>query len=359
MYIKRLQIANYGSIRDLDITFPFDGSRPKPVLLVGENGSGKTIALSHIVNAMVWAKDGVFQESRELDPGKVFKLRSGSYVSVGTEYYYVRSDFETGHFIRELRLTKPKHEYAQPPMGVDGRGLDAWNARFESEEIDHLDSNIIKPLLNEAEELVSARCLLYFSSNRLEEPAWLNQDDLRAKPQNSEGIRRKGMTRRTLIARSPLRDIHDWLYDVAYDRAVFELLSQSLPIAISSTQDESNSRTLSVPMPVILGYQGEATIAYELVLNILRIVLPDLATKANLQFGIGGRHNRTIALQSDEGVMVPNLFHLFSGEMALLSLFFSILRDFDLREARHVSFSSAQDVKGLVVVDEADLYLHS
>ena len=36
MYLERLQLGNYGPIRDLDITFPFDGARPKPVLLVGE-----------------------------------------------------------------------------------------------------------------------------------------------------------------------------------------------------------------------------------------------------------------------------------------------------------------------------------
>ena len=141
MYLKRLQLGNYGPLRDLDISFPFDGPRPKPVLLVGENGSGKTIALSHIVNAMVQAKDAVYPESRELDPGKVFKLRSNSYVSVGAEYYYARSDFESELFVRELRLKKPKHTYAEPPMGIDGRGLDAWNAIPDREEIDHFEDN--------------------------------------------------------------------------------------------------------------------------------------------------------------------------------------------------------------------------
>ena len=143
MYVKRLQLGNYGPLRDLDISFPFDGERPKPVLLVGENGSGKTIALSHIVNAMVQAKDATYQKSSELDAGKVFKLRSSSYVSVGSEYYYARSDFESGLFVRELRLTKPKHTYADPPMGMDGRGFDAWEASFDRDEIDHFDTNIL------------------------------------------------------------------------------------------------------------------------------------------------------------------------------------------------------------------------
>ena len=358
MYLKRLQLGNYGPLRDLDISFPFDGERPKPVLLVGENGSGKTIALSHIVNAMVQAKDAIYQESSELDAGRVFKLRSSSYVSVGAEYYYARSDFESGLFVRELRLTKPKHAYAEPPMGVDGRGFDAWEARFDRDEIDHFESNLIKPSLTTAvRKLVSGRCLLYFPSNRAEEPAWLNQANLRARPQYTEGVHLKGETRRRLIARSPLRDIHDWMYDVAYDRAAFEMQSQSIPIAVSPAPNETQSQT--VPLPLLLGYHGDATNAYNLALTVLRGVIPDLATNTDLRFGIGGRHDRTISLESDQGTVVPNIFQLSSGEMALLTLFLSILRDFDLREARDVPFASAQDVKGLVVVDEVDLHLHS
>ncbi len=358
MYVKRLQLRNYGPLRDLDISFPFDGERPKPVLLVGENGSGKTIALSHIVNAMVKAKDAIYQESSELDAGKVFKLRSSSYVSAGAEYYYARSDFESGIFVRELRLAKPKHTYAEPPMGMDGRGFDAWEARFDRDEIDHYETNILAPSLTTAvEKLVSGRCLLYFPSNRAEEPAWLNQANLRTKPQYTEGTRLKGETPRRLIARSPLRDIHDWLYDVAYDRAAFEMRSQSFPIALPTTPGEAQRQTL--PLPLFLGYHGDATNAYNLALTILRTIIPEQAAKTDLQFGIGGRHNRTISLQSGQGVIVPNLFQLSSGEMALLALFLSILRDFDLREARNVPFVSAQDVEGLVVVDEVDLHLHS
>ena len=365
MYLKRLQLANYGPLRNLDINFPFAGACPKPVLLVGENGSGKTIALSHIVNAIVHAKDAVYQESRELDAGKVFKLRSSSYVSVGADYYYARTDFESGLFVRELRLTRPRSDFSAPPMGTDGPGFDAWEGRFDGDEIDHFDTNIVERsqtnLLetsptSAAKQLVLERCLLYFPSNRAEEPAWINQANLRAKPQYTEGARIHGETPRRAIAHSPLRDIHDWLYDVAYDRAAFEMRSRSVAVPVSSAADETQSHTL---LPVFLGYKGDATNAYNLALTVLRTMIPELAAKTELQFGIGGRHNRTISLQSGQGVVVPSLFQLSSGEMALLALFLSILRDFDLREARNVPFASAQDVKGLVVVDEADLHLHS
>ncbi len=358
MYVKSLQLANYGPIRDLYINFPFDGPRPKPVLLVGENGSGKTIALSHIVNAIVQAKDAVFHESRELDSGKVLKLRSSSYISVGTEYYYAQTDFESELFTRELRLRRPKHEYVEPPMEGDSKSLNAWEAMTDRDGIDYFDTNLAGSSgTDAAKDFVLGRCLLYFPSNRAEEPAWLNQANLRAKPQYSEGSHLKGESRRKLIARSPLRDLHDWLYDVAYDRAAFEMRSESFRVAIPSAPNQTEDQM--VPLPLFLGYRGDATNAYNLALAILRVIVPDLAASTGLRFGIGGRHNRVISIESDQGVVVPNLFQLSSGETALLSLFLSILRDFDLRETRDVPFQSAEDIKGLVVVDEIDLHLHS
>ena len=358
MYIKRLQLANYGPIRDLDVSFPLDGEGPKPVLLVGENGSGKTIVLSHIVNAMILAKDTIYQESSELDAGKVFKLRSSSYISVGAEYYYTRSDFESGLFVRELRLAKPKHTYSDPPMGTDGRGFDAWKTKYDKDKIDHFETNILEPSQATAvKDLISKRCLLYFPSNRSEEPAWLNQENLSAKPEYTEGVLFKGETRRQLIARSPLRDIRNWLYDIAYDFRAFEMHSETVAFPLPLAPD--GTRRYTPPQHVIYGYHGDAINAYKLALTILQTIIPKLASRAGIRFGIGGRHNRIITLESDQGTVVPNLFQLSSGEMALLTLFLSILRDFDLREARDVPFASTQDVKGLVVVDEVDLHLHS
>ena len=55
MYVKRLRVSNYGPITHLDITLPFSGPVPKPVVLVGENGAGKSILLSHIVNGLITA----------------------------------------------------------------------------------------------------------------------------------------------------------------------------------------------------------------------------------------------------------------------------------------------------------------
>ncbi|WP_424947318.1 AAA family ATPase [Candidatus Spongiihabitans sp.] len=80
MYTKKIKVLNYGPIEDVDITFPFNGDNPKPILLVGENGSGKSILLSHIVNGLMAAQGSAYPGSSEVEKGKVYKIRSPSYI---------------------------------------------------------------------------------------------------------------------------------------------------------------------------------------------------------------------------------------------------------------------------------------
>jgi hypothetical protein len=53
MYLKSIIINNIGSIKDLNLLLPFNlDNSPQPVILVGVNGSGKSIVLSYIVDAI-------------------------------------------------------------------------------------------------------------------------------------------------------------------------------------------------------------------------------------------------------------------------------------------------------------------
>ena len=137
MYVKRMQLVNYGPIDQLDITFPFEGDTPKPVLLVGENGTGKSILLSHIVNGLVSAKGIAYPETPEVESGKVYKLRSSSYVKSGSEYYFGRVDFEDSLFLTEIRSHNQKQGYETLPTGPSEPDIhDAWN-KMKPEENDH------------------------------------------------------------------------------------------------------------------------------------------------------------------------------------------------------------------------------
>src|SRR5437868_4112481 len=53
MYLGESLLENVGPITHLDLTLPFnEDETPQPVILVGGNGSGKTMVLSYIADAL-------------------------------------------------------------------------------------------------------------------------------------------------------------------------------------------------------------------------------------------------------------------------------------------------------------------
>ena len=56
----------------------------------------------------------------------------------------------------------------------------------------------------------------------------------------------------------------------------------------------------------------------------------------------------------DDQTLVPNIFQLASGELSLLSLFLSIVRDFDLSDE---NLTTSESIKGIVIVDEIEAHL--
>ena len=120
MYIKRIQLTNYGPIARLDIVCPFDSDKPKPLVLVGENGSGKSVLLSHIVNGMLVAQNVIYPETPEVEVGKVYKLRSPSYIRSGCEFSFTRVEFEESMYFAELQLAKLRRGYDNAPSGLPG-----------------------------------------------------------------------------------------------------------------------------------------------------------------------------------------------------------------------------------------------
>ena len=345
MRVRKVQIVNYGPIGNLDITFPFDSDTPKPVLLVGENGAGKSILLSLIVNGLASAKDLIYPGTLEIDEGRAYKLRSSSYIKSGSEFYFARVDFDDDLFVGEMRSKLLKREYSTRPSGISGPDIQrAWD-EMDSQERDHFFSNI-SANTRRIRDIFSENCVLYFPHNRFEEPAWLNEENLKAQANYMDIKRTTGYTSRRLINYSPLRDNQNWLFDVIYDRAVFETRITRVSVPVGNSDQ-------SVPLPLSLGPSGNATSVYEIAVQVVRTVMTE---ERNVRFGLGRRLNRVVSVIGDSGQLVPNIFQLSSGEVSLLDLFLSILRDFDMCGA---TFSTAEDVRGIVVVDEIDLHLHA
>jgi hypothetical protein len=63
MYLKQLHIANNGPLREAKLDFPFTAEgNPKPIIIVGGNGRGKTNLLYIITDSLFQAAETRYQD---------------------------------------------------------------------------------------------------------------------------------------------------------------------------------------------------------------------------------------------------------------------------------------------------------
>ena len=228
MYVKRIQILNYGPIDHLDLELPFEEDRPKPVLLIGENGSGKSIVLSHIVNGLILARDRIYPITPEVETNRVYKLRSSSYIKLGQEVYFARGDFEEDLQVGEIRTRQDKGHYSDFPGGPPSEHAEeAWKS-MPSGSNDHYFTNILTSDETKLRQVITRNCMLSFPPNRFEEPAWLNEENLKSRAAYMGLKNMVGQSERRLINYAPLRDNQNWLFEVVYDRVAFETKTASI-----------------------------------------------------------------------------------------------------------------------------------
>ena len=347
MYAKRIKLIDYGPIKDLDINMPFIDGKPKPVVLVGENGTGKSIVLSQIVNGLIIAKDIAFPDSREVEINKVYKLRSNQYIRKGSPLYFVQIEFEDELTVRELRTIAVKNigqtENSNPIPEI---AMEVWDT-MEAGQNDNFTHNMsTKEGKKNVEDVFGRNCVLYFPSDRYEHPAWLNLENITFQAHVDLNTRLAGSTSRRVVNYSSLAGNANYIYDLIYDRAAFETRTIHVPLGQANQGPRPN-------IPVLAAPEGIATDAYNLVLTVLRTIV---GTSATIRFGIGPRRNRTVALMDADTEIVPNIFQLSSGEASLLNMFLNIIRDFD---SSGTHFSNAADIRGIAVIDEIDLHLHT
>lgn len=337
MFLKKIEIENTGPIHHLSIEFPCTGDGlPKPLVIVGENGAGKTILLSHIVNSLIAAQQATYDDA-EVEAGKVYKYRSPAYIKSGSNYAFARIDYDSDQYLEEWQLNIKRSDF-ESTLGFSPM-RQSWTS-IPQEAHSHFDTSFTSDTPG-AKALFDKKCCLYFPVNRFEEPAWLNEDNLKGRASYTEIRHIERVSNRTLISTSPLKQNRNWLLDLLLDRHVLEMSLTSF----------ANGQAL--PLKIFNGWTGEGSRIYDSVTQLLRTTL---RSDQSVRLGVGNRRNRIISIMKDEKTWVPNLFQLSTGEVLLLNLFLSTIRDFDLAGGTVDTLSS---IEGIVIVDEIDAHLHA
>jgi len=348
MYLRSITLQNTGPIEDFSLDLPFDNERPKPLVLVGRNGSGKSTVLSFIANALFAFKQEVYEES-EIEKGRVYRIRSPLGIRSGANFYHSHLKFDHDLQIHEWQLDRPRSAF-EKDLGWTPFASE-WN-QIPEHEISHFAPNLgaLKEL-HKLEKAFNSNCLLFFSADRFEPPDWLNSDSLSNELKLPEPARMKGRTQRRILARNRLKPTVEWLTSILLDVLLQEHKQVKLPVH-QGDQKPPIQLDARIPIP------GASTAVFNSIVAILREILAE-RPEDQVQLEVGGRRSRIISAhinrQHKRVKTIKDLLSLSAGESALFCLFAAIVLDAD---QAGLSFSSTLEIRGLVLIDEADLHLH-
>lgn len=142
-----------------------------------------------------------------------------------------------------------------------------------------------------------------------------------------------------------MRDLQNWLLDLIYDSNARE--RRLVPHFAAPAFGQP------VAPQFVEVREGQASSILGQVAEFLKILL---GKQGALKWSVGARNRRQIGVTVNDELVTSNLFQLSTGQAVLLDLFLAIIRDFDLG---HGPLTQLSDIKGIVVVDEIDLHLHT
>lgn len=339
VYLTNLLILNSGPLADLEIVPEFHANgNPKPLVLVGGNGCGKTNVLSIVADALV--------ELAALHFSDVMPQRGASraiYRLLGPSTMRLGSAFE-------LSAARFSHEgVALGYRAVIGTVDPAVVPRmsFHPELGQGLNGQASKTAFGDSaqiERIFRSGAYCFMPSNRAEAPAWLNSESGTDEPTASFAARTTSKLRKPLINISTLDSTKAWLIDV--------ILDQSLDSATVLDRFREGQ-------PGIARLSRELTVALQELasLQAVNAILSEILKEQGARIVRAGRGagDRKIHIQIGDHTAIPTLESLSAGQATLLSIFSTVLRYGDQGQAA----VRADQIEGVVLVDEIDAHLHA
>lgn len=347
MYLNRIHSINVGPIEDASINCTITNNLPKPIVIVGENGTGKSILLSNIIDSLYEIAALAFSDAREKDNSsneeQYYKTISAQEINTGKDFMYSYIEYvhenESIHSI--FKSGKISYfDFKEREQLKEGKAL-KWS-----------DENNVKRISatkKQAEDIFSQNVICYFGPDRYEKPNWMGSKYYDISNFEHLLIKQKwdGRLDKPISVTNVTPNTLQWLLDIIVDSRVdIDEKENNLNIAHLNKDNE-----LAIFQNIhLLG------IARKNVEKIMGEILGE-----NIYFGLNYRNSNgarfNIKSSTDDKTIIPSLDSLSTGQIALFNIFATIIRYADSSD---INKSITLDkITGIVVIDEIDLHLHT
>ena len=335
MYLKSALVENNGSIEWMTTSFDLDGAgNPKPIILLGANGSGKTNFLSLITDALFEAASEAFDGVLPSNSGKrsYFRTVGGRNIRSGATGSVAALLFE--HNGQSLTYTEKAGEVDAEQLKTrsptEFHGAYAW----KKEEI--FKSFPVSQKTSEAIFKEGIYC--YFPSDRSEVPYWQNPNN-GIETRFSINPKYRGKIPKPIYVDRAISDFSQWIIGVLADSRV-----QLNPPAPTETQ-------YSVKGDIIKSIVGAQ--ALDICNTVLQIIMDD----PDVEFTwIDRKSNQKVAINKKGVRLLPDLVSLSTGQAILLGMFGTLLKHADMT-SNNLNLRP-EEVQGICLVDEIDSHIH-
>lgn len=343
MRIKRIYTRNVGPIDNADIEFCTNADKtPKPVILVGENGTGKSTILSNIVDAFYEMAGKTYKNVREQDGTgyQYYKTIKSSEIKI--DHKYMSSIIEFCDTDSEKVVCR--YVFMSGDFNCD-EFIHAMGTDFKDKNIRRNNNLKTTDILKEdVEKIFNANVICYFGSDRFEKPQWLGEKYYRTMKSNDVHMAIKQRYSGNLYTPISVEDVTNetlqWLLDVIVDSRMDIVDVNGVAQAVHANLKEV----------LALG------IARKNIENIMTAIIgKDVYFGLNFRSEYGSRFN--IFDRQDEKVIVPSLDALSTGQSVLFNMFATIVRYADSKDINRSI--NCGEIEGIVVIDEIELHLHS
>lgn len=332
MYLRHLMIYNSGPTQELYLQPQFtDDGLPKPLILVGLNGAGKTNVLSIIADAIlelqVKAGFGDILPNNKTGQRLFYRLLGGSTISLNRPFEVSVATFKHAESMFSYRA----HTGDVPEEVVDKlKTIAAFEVR---------NSEPAKKVIGDSDRLKNifvSESYSFFPVNRNEDAWW---QSLRI--EQSEDVRfshrLKNELKKPVVLQTSFALLKPWITDVILDQAVD--VSQIFTQPMSELTEDLLARAT----------QGTLTAVNTIFSTILRQRV--FVTRGGRGAGVSKLFLRDLT----SSTVLKSLDSLSTGQAALAAIFLNIIRYSDMGRPG----IRLEEIAGISIIDEVDAHLHS
>lgn len=340
MYIKRMMYDNVGPINNIDIRLPFnENGNPKPIIFVGENGTGKSLLLSNIVDSLYESARQAYNNAAATDNGgyQYFKGIHGNQIQIDKKYLCVYISFE--HDNVNLDYIFKSGEKAFEDYKSEKSLVLEDNFNWEENNNFKFVTKNIKLF----ENVFDKNAVCYFGPERYEKPSWMGDKYLLTSSNEHINLQKKikGKLDKPINVSNILEVNLQWLLDIIVDSRA-DILKK----------EDGSLHIINVDV-------NELLLLSKARKNVERIMSEILDKE--VYFSLNWRNTLDsrfkIIQKNNNKVVVPTLDSLSTGQLALFNLFTTIIRYADYSDInKSINIS---EIEGIVAIDEIELHLHS